>query len=108
MRAPILHGKPGGSLLAAGSVLIATCLFIPFRDLFAKGQWALLYLLIITLVAGASGVMPALVAAVLSFCAWNFFFLPPAYTFAGTPRRTGSRCSSFSGWGSSWASRPGG
>jgi two-component system sensor histidine kinase KdpD len=62
-------------------VMIATAIFVPGRDHFAKGQWALLYLLIVGLVAGLSGVRPALLAAVLAFFSWNFFFLPPYDTF---------------------------
>ena len=70
-----------GYLIAAASVVAATVAFYPGRAHFAKGQWALLYLLIIGLVAGLSGVRPALAAAVLSFFAWNYFFLPPYGTF---------------------------
>jgi len=56
-------------------------MFYPGRAYFAKGQWALLYLLIITLVAGVRGVRAALLSAVLSFFTWNFFFLPPYHRF---------------------------
>ena len=68
-------------LIAFGIVVIATGLFFPGRDYFAKGQWALLYLLIIVFIASTSGVRPAVAAAVLSFLAWNYFFIPPFYTF---------------------------
>jgi two-component system sensor histidine kinase KdpD len=70
-----------GHLIAIAFVAIATAAFYPGREHFAKGQWALLYLLIVGLVAGLSGVRPALAAAVLSFLAWNYFFLPPYATF---------------------------
>jgi len=76
-----------GYLIAASSVAIATAVFHPGREHFAKGQWALLYLLIVGLVASLSGVRPALVAAVLSFLAWNFFFLPPYGTLHVTDPR---------------------
>jgi two-component system sensor histidine kinase KdpD len=66
-----------GYLVAVVCVALATAVFHPGRGSFAKGQWALLYLLIVGLVAGVSGVRPALAAAVLSFFAWNYFFLPP-------------------------------
>ena len=55
-------------------------MFLLGRDQFAKGQWALLYLLVILLVASAAGPGPAVLAAVLAFFAWNFFFLPPYHT----------------------------
>ncbi len=82
------RGRPAveryGYLIAAVSVAAATAIFYPGRAHFAKGQWALLYLLIVGLVAGISGVRPALAAATLSFLAWNYFFLPPygAFTVA--------------------------
>lgn len=71
-----------GYLFAAVCIALATALFYPGRDYFAKGQWALLYLLIIGLVAGLSGVRPALLSAVLAFLTWNFFFLPPYHTLS--------------------------
>lgn len=69
--------KQHSYLFAVACVLIATAFFFPGRDHFAKGQWALLYLLIVGLVAGLGGVRPALLAAALAFFSWNFFFLPP-------------------------------
>jgi len=69
-----------GYVLAVLAVALSTLLFLPGRGDFAKGQWALLYLLIVVLVASASGTGPAVLAAVLAFFAWNFFFLPPYHT----------------------------
>jgi len=69
-----------GYLLAVVAIALSTLLFLAGRDLFAKGQWALLYLLVILLVAGAAGTWPAILASVLAFFAWNFFFLPPYHT----------------------------
>jgi two-component system sensor histidine kinase KdpD len=67
-------------LLAVLAIALSTALFLPGRGDFAKGQWALLYLLLVVLVAGASGAGPAVLAAVLAFFAWDFFFLPPYHT----------------------------
>src|SRR5665648_1102154 len=71
-----------GYLLAILAIALSTVLFLAGRDLeaFAKGQWALLYLLTILLVAGAAGTRPAILASVLAFFTWNFFFLPPYHT----------------------------
>ena len=69
-----------GYLLAVLAIALSTVVFLPGRDVFAKGQWALLYLLLVVLVAGASGAGPAILAAVLGFFAWDFFFLPPFHT----------------------------
>jgi two-component system, OmpR family, sensor histidine kinase KdpD len=71
-----------GYVTAVAAIVVATVLFYPGRDAFAKGQWALLYLLIVVAVASLSGVGPALLAAALSFLAWNFFFLPPYHTLS--------------------------
>jgi two-component system, OmpR family, sensor histidine kinase KdpD len=70
-----------GYVTATLAVVVSTAVFYPGRDTFAKGQWALLYLLVVALVAGACGTGPALLAACLAFLAWNFFFLPPYHSF---------------------------
>ncbi|MGD0110788.1 MAG: DUF4118 domain-containing protein [Armatimonadota bacterium] len=82
MRRGTLAVQLHGYLIAAVSVVAATALFYPGRAHFAKGQWALLYLLIVGLVAGLSGFGPALAAAVFSFFAWDYFFLPPFGTLS--------------------------
>ena len=69
-----------GYVLAVAAIAVSTALFLPGRDVFAKSQWALLYLLVILLVASAAGAGPAILAAVLAFFTWNFFFLPPYHT----------------------------
>ena len=69
-----------GYILALVAIAVSTGVFLLGRDQFAKGQWALLYLLVILLVASAAGPGPAVLAAVLAFFAWNFFFLPPYHT----------------------------
>ena len=69
-----------GYLLAVLAIALSTALFLPGRSTFAKEQWALLYLLVILLIASAAGIGPAVLAAVLAFFTWNFFFLPPYHT----------------------------
>ena len=69
-----------GYRLAVLAIAVSTALFLPGRGTFAKGQWALLYLLVILLVASVAGAGPAVLAAVLAFFTWNFFFLPPYHT----------------------------
>jgi len=70
-----------GYAVAVASIAAATGVFYLGRPHFAKGQWALLYLLIVGFVAGLSGVRSALLAAVMAFLAWNYFLLPPYGTF---------------------------
>ena len=77
MRVLYSYAKRHNYIFAVVCVIAATAVFVPGREYFAKGQWSLLYLLIVGLVAGLSGVRPALLAAALAFFSWNFFFLPP-------------------------------
>jgi len=70
------HGYP----IAVGSILGATLFFLLGRGVLPNGLWALLYLLLVGVVAAVCGVRPALVSAVLAFFAWDFFFLPPVHT----------------------------
>jgi two-component system, OmpR family, sensor histidine kinase KdpD len=69
-----------GYVLATVAIAVSTLLFLPGRGDFAKGQWALFYILVILLVASVAGPGPSVLAAVLAFFAWNFFFLPPYHT----------------------------
>lgn len=66
-----------GMLIATAAVVGATLLFLPGRDVFAKGQWGLVYLLVTSAVAFLTDGYGAVTAALLSFLAWDFFFLPP-------------------------------
>jgi len=70
-----------GYALAVAAVAVATALFYLGRPHFAKGQWGLLYLPIVLVIAALSGVRPALLAALLCFLAWNYVFIPPYGTF---------------------------
>ncbi len=67
-------------LISALIVVGVTLICLPGRSYFAKGQWALLYLLAIVFVAGFYGVRSAVLASVLAFLGWNYFFLPPYHT----------------------------
>ncbi len=69
-----------GYWLATLAIAASTLVFLPGRAHFAKGQWALLYLLVILLVSSVAGAGPGVLAAILAFFAWNFFFLPPYHT----------------------------
>jgi two-component system sensor histidine kinase KdpD len=71
-----------GFITATLAIIVSTGIFLPGRGYFAKGQWALLYLLVVVIVASVAGTWPAVLAAGLAFLAWNFFFLPPYHTFA--------------------------
>lgn len=70
-----------GYLISVIFIISATAVFLFGRQYFAKGQEALLYLLVIMFVASISGVRPALFASVLAFLFLNYFFIPPYHTF---------------------------
>lgn len=71
-----------GYLISVTFVMCATAVFYLGRNYLAKGQWALLYLLVVLAVASMSGTRPAILAAALSFLTWNFFFIPPYKTLS--------------------------
>lgn len=63
------------------SVALATAALWLFRPYLHKAQFGLIYLLVVATVAATRGTRPALLAAILSFFAWNYFLIPPFYTF---------------------------
>jgi two-component system sensor histidine kinase KdpD len=69
-----------GYVFAILAIAVSTAIFYPGREHFAQGHWALLYLRSVVFVASSSGTGPALLAAVLAFFAWDFYFLPPYHT----------------------------
>lgn len=77
VRVPWRRSPLVSALLALGAVGAATLAFLPGRDVFAKGQWGLAYLLVTAGVAYVTDAYGAVTAAILSFLAWDFFFLPP-------------------------------
>jgi two-component system sensor histidine kinase KdpD len=73
--------NPRPYVVTIGLVLLATPLAIGLHDLFAVTNVALVYLTAILIGAVLEGLGPSLVACFLSMLAYNFFFLPPLYTF---------------------------
>lgn len=71
----------GGYFWALLGVGIATGVFWLVRAFLDKGQASLLYLPVVIACAIRFGFGPAVLGAVLSFLCWNYFFLPPFYTF---------------------------
>jgi len=76
-----------GFAWAVGGTLAATGVFWLFRHSLDKGQASLLYLPVVIACALRFGFAPALAGALLSFLCWDFFFLPPFYTFVVTDPR---------------------
>lgn len=71
-----------GVSLACALVTIATGLGVLMRSTVAQADLVMFFLLIIMIVAFRYGRTPSLVAAGLSVAAYDFFFVPPFYTFS--------------------------
>jgi two-component system, OmpR family, sensor histidine kinase KdpD len=71
-----------GSAIAVGLVLATTAVFLIIgRNVLGEGVIALLYLVPIGWCTTRWGQLPGLCAAVTAFLTFNFFFIPPFYTF---------------------------
>ncbi len=77
--AQIKSGK--GYLAAVGGVTLFTMALAPFQATMNSTTVALLLLLVVLSVATIYGSRPAFLASVLGVLSFNFFFLPPLYTF---------------------------
>ncbi|MDE3088733.1 MAG: sensor histidine kinase KdpD, partial [Chloroflexota bacterium] len=71
-------------LLSLGLVAAATVLGIPVRALIDPTNLVMLYLVAVVVAATYLGRGPSILAAMLSVLALDFFFVPPAFTFAVT------------------------
>lgn len=74
-------------LAAAGLVAAGTAVSFLGRTVFALPDMAMLYLLTIMAVAARFGRGPSVLAAALSVASYDFFFIPPYYTFAVSDTR---------------------
>jgi K+-sensing histidine kinase KdpD len=73
--------KGGGYLFAIVGVAAVTGALAPFNDRLSSSTVALALLLIVLFAATGWGSRPAIFAALLGVVCFNFFFLPPLYTF---------------------------
>jgi two-component system, OmpR family, sensor histidine kinase KdpD len=71
-----------GYFLGAGGVALLTALFLPVRASITPLNKGFLYLAVVLVAAAVGGLWPGVLASVLGFIAFNFFFLPPHHTFA--------------------------
>ncbi len=69
---------------AVAACVATTLLTLPMLTLFDLANIVMLFLLCVVLVAVKLGRGPAMVAAVLSVAAFDFFFVPPRFSFAVT------------------------
>lgn len=68
-------------LLSALPVLAVSLVCFSFKDIIGYKVVALILLMTVSVVAMLFEILPVLLAAVLSAVIWNFFFIPPLYTF---------------------------
>jgi two-component system sensor histidine kinase KdpD len=73
--------KAGGYLFAVCGVVAVTGALAPFNDRLSSTTVALALLLVVLFAATGWGSRPAVLAALLGVACFNFFFLPPFYTF---------------------------
>jgi two-component system sensor histidine kinase KdpD len=73
--------KAGGYLFAVCGVVAVTGALAPFNDRLSSTTVALALLLVVLFAATGWGSRPAILAALLGVACFNFFFLPPLYTF---------------------------
>ncbi len=76
------QSRPREWLLSVSSVAVCTGLSSVMSSYFTPADLAMVYLLGIVLVSARTSKWPSLLATVLSVAAFDFFFVPPYYTFA--------------------------
>src|SRR5882762_7363068 len=81
MSGKVVRSRWSSYLLAAIGVAAVTVVLIPLRATINSTTIGFGFLLGILFVAIIWGSMPALFASVLAMLSFNFFFLPPFYTF---------------------------
>ena len=69
-----------GSVLATAAATLI--LFLVGRDALGETVIALLYILVVGWITASWGQWPGIISAVLSALCFDFFFIPPFYTFA--------------------------
>lgn len=67
--------------LSVLTVLVLSLICFSFKDIIGYKIVALILLMTVSVVAMLFEIVPVLLAAVLSAVIWNFFFIPPLYTF---------------------------
>ena len=81
--------------LSAGGVLLATLMLTRLSADFQVANIALIYLLVVLLVATTIGRGPAILASALAFLGFNFFFVEPLHSFRVTDPQDNLRLLTF-------------
>lgn len=77
----VRHTRWSDYAWAVASVVAATAVSMGFQDVLPLGNLSLIFLTSVLWVAAKTGIRAALVTAMLSFLAYNFFFTEPRLTF---------------------------
>jgi PAS domain S-box-containing protein len=75
------QNKAAGYVAAVLGIAAVTALLVPFHNQLSNTTVALAFLLVVLFVATGWGSWPAFLASLLGVLCFNFFFLPPLYTF---------------------------
>jgi two-component system sensor histidine kinase KdpD len=73
--------EPGTFFAATAVVAVALGIAFALQQFLALANLSIVFLTAVLVVAARYGLMPSLYASLLSVLAYNFFFLPPLYTF---------------------------
>jgi two-component system, OmpR family, sensor histidine kinase KdpD len=80
----LVSGKPGKNIQYITSislVFVVAGLCFALSGYLSYQVVALILLLVVSVIAVSFDILPVLIAAFLSACIWNFFFIPPLYNF---------------------------
>jgi two-component system sensor histidine kinase KdpD len=81
MRPPQPRRQALAYVVASVGTITLVTLFLPFRDEIDPLAMGFGFLVVVVAAAGIGGIGPGVVASVLGFVVFNFFFLPPYATF---------------------------
>ncbi len=81
MRISSLISRSGQYILAIGLIASITAIFFTLREGLDTTLIALLYLIPLGLITALWGLGPGITSALVTFLAFNYFFIPPFYTF---------------------------
>ena len=74
--------RPLPHLAAAGASVLAAAILMPLQDLLDLANIAMLFLLVVLVVAVRFGRAPSVTATCVGVASFDFFFVPPHFTFA--------------------------
>jgi two-component system sensor histidine kinase KdpD len=77
----IIRTKPAEYFIAFGAVVITAVIFYPLSDLIGYQTIGLLFLCLVAILSMFLSRNAVILAAVLNFVTWNYFFIPPVFTF---------------------------